>query len=96
MTYRLSALARHDLHDIADYLAERNAETARRVLSEIRGRLKLLASQPSLGAPRNDLRIGLRCSVVRKYVIYYQTAEDFVDILRVVHGARDINAMRLE
>jgi len=96
MTYRLSALGRCDLQEISRYLGERNPTAAEKILDELIGRFELLGKQPTLGAPRNDLLEGLRHTVVRKYVIYYRPFEKGIEILRVVHGSRDIDAIEFE
>jgi toxin ParE1/3/4 len=96
MKYRLSALARADLDDIAEYFAQHNPGAGERLLGEIRARLKFLTAQPRIGAPRDELRPGLRCFVVGKYVIYYLIQQKVIEVLRIIHGSRDINAIRFE
>lgn len=96
MKYRLSKLARADLVEIAEYSAEHYPEFGQRLLDAIRAKIQLLTTQPRIGAPRDDLRPDLRCTVVQQFVIYYQIDDPWVDVLRVVHGARDIKAIRFE
>lgn len=48
---------------------------------------------PDSGAPRDHLQPGLRVVFHQRYAIYYRHSADALVILRVVHGARDINAL---
>jgi len=96
MKYRLSALARADIDDIAEYFAQHNPGAGQRLLGEIRARLRFLTVHPKTGAPRDDLRPGLRCSVVGKYVIYYCIRQSLIEVLRIIYGSRDINAIQLD
>jgi len=96
MAFRLSDLAQQDLKEIGDYIGQRNPTAAEQVLDELVEKLELLGRIPTIGGRRDEVRAGLRFSVVRKYVIYYRISGDDIDILRVIHGARDIDAIRFE
>ena len=43
-----------------------------------------------MGQSRDELRPGLRCFVVSPYVVFYRPEQDTIEVLRVLHGARDI------
>jgi toxin ParE1/3/4 len=45
---------------------------------------------PESGAPRRELGKGVRSVVVGRYLVLYRIGPDSVDIVRVVHGARDL------
>lgn len=96
MPYRLSELARVDLKEISCYVGARDSGAAERLLDEFVVKFQFLYRHPKLGIPRDDLMGGLRCSLVRPYVIFYQIAEDGLEIMRVVHGSRDIDAIRFQ
>ena len=82
--------ARHDLIDIWDHIAADNPEAADAVLDRIdKGCLGLL-DHPHLGPARNDIRPGLRYLIVGDYVILYRVLDDGVEIVRIVHGRRDL------
>ena len=49
-----------------------------------------MRSNPGIGAPRDYLEAGLRAVFHKRYVIYYQTTDTEIIIVRVVHGSRDI------
>jgi toxin ParE1/3/4 len=46
-----------------------------------------------MGRARDKLRPGLRSLPVEQYVVIYRILEDAVEIVAVIHGSRDINAM---
>ncbi len=96
MNYRLSSAARCDLKEISRYLGARNLSAAERTLEELLGKFVLLDRHPQLGPPRNDLLEGMRHSVVGNYVIFYRPTDNGVDILRVIHGSRDLNSLEFD
>lgn len=89
--YRLSRIAEADLDSIWEYIARDNPVAANRVFDSIAERFEMLVRQPSIGEPREEIRSDLRSFPVGKYVIFYSIENDLVTIVRVVHGARDID-----
>jgi toxin ParE1/3/4 len=55
--------------------------------------LQLLAEQPLLGQLRDDLRPNLRAFSARRYVILYYPREFGIEVVTILHGARDIEGM---
>jgi toxin ParE1/3/4 len=53
----------------------------------------MLAEQPEMGRVRDELLQGLRSFPVARYVIFYLTVPNGIDIVRVLHGSRDVNAI---
>lgn len=93
-SYRLAALARADLRESLRYVAEHSgAENARRLRRQIRGRFPLLAEQPFMGRARPEFGRDLRSFPVEGFVIIYRPTGYGVEIVRVVHGSRDIEAL---
>jgi toxin ParE1/3/4 len=43
-----------------------------------------------MGRARHGLLVNLHSFAVRNYVIFYQPIPDGIEVLRVLHGARDI------
>jgi len=56
----------------------------------VREKCELLSEQPGVGRDRSDVLSGLRGFPVGNYVIFYQPVDDGIEIVRVLHGARDI------
>jgi toxin ParE1/3/4 len=48
---------------------------------------------PLSGAPREQLGRDLRVATSRPYAIYYLVRDAEVTIVRVLHGARDVDAL---
>jgi toxin ParE1/3/4 len=88
--------AHRDLEEIADYLAQRSVPSAIRFSHRSAESFDILLSNPSLGSPfeiSNPLLQGLRVWPIkgfRKYLVFYRPREYGIEILRVLHGARDI------
>jgi toxin ParE1/3/4 len=53
----------------------------------------LIATQPMMGRAREELVPGLRSFPFRRYVIFYMPTGDGIDVVGVLHGARDIDAV---
>ena len=82
-----------DLAEILDYLDERSPQTAERLATAIDDRSKLLSQLPLLGRTREELGPGLRSIVVEQYVLFYRVTATAVQVLRILHGARDIDTI---
>jgi toxin ParE1/3/4 len=89
-TIKRTAQAEEDLIDIWLYIAHDDERAADRVLDDIEEKLLLLADQPGLGPARPDIAPDLRYFPVRRYLILYRQITDGIEIVRVVHGARDV------
>ena len=91
--YRLSRQAESDLREIARYIASDSPKSAGRVLEALRAAFRNLADRPELGMLRGDPRPGLRLFVPRKpahrYLIFYSPTDRGIEVLTVIHGARD-------
>lgn len=90
---RKSPQAFRDLDDIAAYIGLDNPQAALRFLDSLENRFHLLAASPGIGRERPDLGAGLRGLPVDNYVIFYRQASTGIEIVRVLHGARDIEAL---
>jgi toxin ParE1/3/4 len=81
-----------DLIEIGLYIAYDNPAAADRLLEAIDETCRLLSSRPELGRKRPDLAPEVRSFPVRGHVIFYRCVAEGIQILRVLHGARDIPA----
>ena len=94
---RKSRQALVDLADIADYLWQGTGEaTSDRFLQAAEQAITDLAGMPGMGAPWESPHTkltGLRAWPVpgfRKWLIFYRDLGHELEILRVLHGARDL------
>ena len=85
-----TAQAEEDLIEIWTYIAQDNPHAADRVLDEIEERFLSLADNPLMGRLRPDIASELRYFVSGKYLILYRVVQGGIQIVRVVHGARDL------
>ena len=91
---RFSEVAKQDLRDIWRGLAEYSGlDFADRALATIESKFRLLAQFPSSGRVRDDLLIDLRSYPAGDFVIFYRILEPTVEVVRVLHGRRDIDAI---
>lgn len=90
--YRVSLPARIDLRAIWSYIARDNMVAADRMLERFEAKFATVARQPMIGTACPELGADLRSVVVGKYMTFYRVAEtdSLVEIVRVIHGARDI------
>lgn len=79
-----------DLVEIAFCIAEENPAAADRWLDLVDEKCRLLAQMPELGRKRPDLAPELRGLPVGNYVIFYRPMNDGIQVIRVLHGARDL------
>ncbi len=82
-----------DLEDIWWYIAQDSLEAADRLLDRIQEKLLSLAQFPQMGTSRDELKPRLRSFSVNSYLIFYFPLEDGIDVIRVLHGARDVEVI---
>jgi toxin ParE1/3/4 len=69
----------------------RDRQAARRGISTaVEEKCRLIAVTPHIGRARDDLTPELRSFAVGNYVILYRVREDGIEVVRVLHAARDI------
>jgi plasmid stabilization system protein ParE len=90
--FRLAPEARHDIGEIWAFIERDNKEVAARVREEIRGACRRLAQLPHIGHRRDDLTIrqDVRFWPVYSYLIVYRPDTRPLEILRVLHGNRNV------
>jgi toxin ParE1/3/4 len=90
---RLSPQVRRDLKEIDEYISRDNPDAAARVISNIREKCEVLSQQPGIGRNRSDLLPNLRSFPIGNYVIFYFPTGEGIEVIRVLHGARDIEQL---
>ena len=92
-TYRLAAPAAQDLDGVADYYAAAaGADRAGALIASIVERFRLLAEHPYIGVARPELSPGIRSYATpgTPYSIFYFPREYGVEVIRILHGSRDL------
>jgi toxin ParE1/3/4 len=93
---RVTAAADRDLLEIFDYIADASgsAETARRFTSAIEAQCRQLARLPgTLGRARPELRPDIRSAPFKGYMIFFRYLDDVFEVVRIIEGHRDIDAL---
>jgi toxin ParE1/3/4 len=85
-----TARAKRDLAEIWHYIATDNIAAADRLIDSFDASIQLLAEHPGLGPARSYLGRDVRTFPVGNYLIYYRSIAGGVELLRVMHGARDV------
>jgi toxin ParE1/3/4 len=99
-SYRILPAADTDLDDQAAYLArEASLDVALRFYDAAATAFEAIARMPGLGERRpttNPRLEGLRVRRIpgfEKHLIFYRAVADGIEIVRVLHGARDIDRL---
>ena len=86
----LSPAATADIEGIADFLDEHAPHATAPVLTGLRDAMRRIAELPGIGRMREDLADELlRFLPVWSYLVVYRPSSP-VEIVRVLHGSRDI------
>jgi toxin ParE1/3/4 len=87
-----------DVEEIADYIAKDSLESALRFLDCVEWTLLQLAKLPGCGSSflsahpeLRNLRV-FRVGDFRNHVIFYIEHVDAIEVIRVLHGARDLDS----
>ena len=86
-------LAEADLEEIWWYIAQDNPDAADKMLDRIEERCTAVAQFPMMGASREELLPALRSVTIGNYVIFYLPRQDGIEVVRVLPGMRDIEAL---
>ncbi len=98
----VSPRAQRDVDELtAVYADEAGSDTAHRFIDALAEAFDLIARNPGIGSPRYGLTLnlfGVRCWPLRPRpeVIFYVERGHAIDVVRVLHGARDIPATLTE
>jgi toxin ParE1/3/4 len=85
--------------DIVESIAADNPSAAARFVAAVRVTEELLLAMPGIGTLRdydNAALAGMRFHLVkgfRKYLIFYIPRDYGIEVVRVLHGARDLEAL---
>lgn len=88
--------AEADLIDIWSYVGRDDAAAADRLMDRLEERMAAAAETPGIGSPRPALRDGLRSLAVGSYLIFYEPLHGGIDVIRVLHGARDLSRVAFD
>jgi toxin ParE1/3/4 len=82
--------AEKDLNEILQYISADSLHHAEQLLLQIDKKCRMLAENPLLGKTRDELKPNLRSFPISSYVIFYRSIPSGIEVVRILHGARDI------
>lgn len=90
----LAREAEADLEEIGDYIARDNPARAITFVQELIARCRHLAETPDAFplVPRYT-HLGIRRFVHGRYLVFYRVTPERVEVLHILNGARDIEAI---
>lgn len=89
-----SVQAEADLIAVLKYMRKNSPRAADRFEADFETKCQVLAQFPMMGRTRDELLPGMRSTIVSSYVVYYRPLEeDGIELIRVLHGARDISGL---
>ena len=82
-----------DLQEIGDFVAAKNPQAALRLSNQLREKAISLLERPFIG-PKAGLRLfpDMRKLSSPPYLLFYRVTDLRVEIVRILHGARDVEA----
>lgn len=88
--YRISPLAEQDLEAIGDFIAQDNPHRALTFIAELRKQCAKITASPKSCRLRPELGDNIRSFAYGNYVIFFQEGMEGFCIVRILHGAMDI------
>ncbi|MEG4445675.1 type II toxin-antitoxin system RelE/ParE family toxin [Microcoleus sp. AT9_B5] len=88
--YIIAPSASRDLNEIIDYFANLNVEKGERLIAAFEKKCQNLINFPMIGRIYEEIRADLRGVPLDGYIILYQLTDNTLEILRVVHGSRNL------
>jgi toxin ParE1/3/4 len=84
-----------DLAEIWAYIADDSSDQADAFVDLVDRRLQTLSRRPGLGRRRPELSpdLDIRSLAVGRYVVFYLTLSHGIEVVRVLHGSRDIESI---
>jgi toxin ParE1/3/4 len=96
------ARALRDLEDRSEYIRQRNPRAALRFIDEAEATFRRLATMPGMGTrydPELPALAEIRYFPISRFkndLVFYRPIADGIEVLRVLHGAQDIDGILTE
>ncbi|WP_071824582.1 type II toxin-antitoxin system RelE/ParE family toxin, partial [Microcystis aeruginosa] len=82
-----------DLNKIADYFLVVNIEAGEKLFRKFYKKCQQLVQFPKLGRSYSHIKPSLRGLPLDGYIIFYRVINETVEILRIVNGRQDLDAL---
>lgn len=90
MLLSITPLAAQDLEEIGDYIAQDNPLRAVEFLTELQSHCETILRNPEGYRLRQELSKTMRSCSHGNYVIFYESDQRGVSIVRILHGGREL------
>lgn len=88
--YLLRPRAQRDLEEIWEYTATNwSTGQAATYIRQIQHSCDLIADDPRIGRPCDDIRVGYRKFRSGSHFLFYRSAKDGVEMVRILHVSMD-------
>ena len=89
--------AKADLKEIKAFIRPHNPKRAESFIDELLDKCAILCDMPRAFPliPRYEA-YGIRRCVHRDYLIFYRVREELIEVIRILHGARDYETLLFE
>lgn len=92
--------AQADIDDTAEYIAQDSLAAGIALLEATATTLQDVVDMPGIGREREDLAherlAGIRSVAIKgfaNWLVFYRTIENGIEVIRVLHGARDLETL---
>lgn len=92
--------AEEDLNEIVQYILENNIKAALRFVDDVEKTCTELTQMPDMGhifdtynLSLKDIRIIRVSKMYSNYLIFYRQTRKGIEVIRILHGARDLPAL---
>jgi toxin ParE1/3/4 len=82
-----------DLAEIWVYIAKDSPDRADAFVDLVDSKFQALARRPGLERRRPELSSEIRSFTIGRYVVFYQPLSRGIEIVRVLHGSRDLESI---
>lgn len=93
MAFRILPTAISDIRSVSRHIAQDNPRAAKLWALAIKEKCRRIGRAPGIGTARPEVDPALRLFPVGKYLIFYRHTGPDVEIIRVLHGARDWHSL---
>ena len=91
--YIIAPSASQGLNKIADYFLVVNIEAGEKLFRKFYKKFQQLVQFPKLGRSYSHIKPSLRGLPLDGYIIFYRVINETVEILRIVNGRQDLDAL---
>ena len=85
--------AKADLKGLWEYIRENDPQAANKIVAILKEKCQMLVNNPMMGRSRNELAVNLRSFPVNRYIIFYRPNDNGIEVVRILHGAMDIEQL---